>query len=145
MVHLLGFSQTNSFPHECMHLLWENIVPTLVDLWTGHFKGLDAGTESYEIPPEIWVLIGEEVAAAAATISAQFCRMLPNITTERHLFTAEAWLFWIQHIAPHLLKGRLASKYYNLLLFVDIIKLCLQFVITKNQINALENMVVRVE
>jgi hypothetical protein len=30
-----------------MHLLWENLVPRLVELWTGHFKGLDVGTEAY--------------------------------------------------------------------------------------------------
>jgi hypothetical protein len=41
-------------PWEWFHLLLENIIPNLVNLWTGDFKGLDMGSENYEIAPEIW-------------------------------------------------------------------------------------------
>ena len=36
-------------PWKWMHLFLENVVPTLVDHWTGCFKGLDSGVENYEI------------------------------------------------------------------------------------------------
>jgi hypothetical protein len=32
-----------------MHLFFENVVPNLVKLWSGKFKGLNAGSEDYEI------------------------------------------------------------------------------------------------
>jgi hypothetical protein len=125
-----------------MHLLWENIVPTLVDLWTGRFKGLDMGVGGYEIAQ--WDLIGEETAAATTTIPAGFVRAMPNIAKERYLFTAEAWAFWIMYLAPHLLEGRLANKYYeHMVLLVDILKLALQFVITEAEVDELEQMIIR--
>ena len=104
-VLLPGFSRTRSCPHEAMHLIWENLVPMMVDFWTGRFKGLDMGSESYEIPTELWLLIGEETAAAVPSILAVFCCALPNIAKEQHLFTAEAWAFWTVHLAPYLLEG----------------------------------------
>jgi hypothetical protein len=69
-VYLPAFSCTNSCPHECMHLLWENIVPMLVDFWTGRFKGLDKGTGNYHIHDVHWELIGKESVAAHLTIPA---------------------------------------------------------------------------
>ena len=77
----------------------------LVDFWMGRFKGLDMGSEGYEIPTELWLLIGKETAAAIPSIPAVFCRALPNIAKEWHLFTAEAWAFWTVHLAPYLLEG----------------------------------------
>jgi hypothetical protein len=143
LVHLPGFSRTKSCPHECMHLLWENIVTTLIDLWTGRFKGLDEGTGDYEIPSTIWELIGEETAAATVSIPAAFCRTLPNVASERYLFTAEAWAFWTVHLAPYLLQGRLKPKYYrHFLLLVDIIKFLLKFVITEAEVNHVEIMII---
>ena len=72
LVHLPGFSRVGSVPHEWMHLVMENIEPTLVDLWTGRFKGLNEGTETYVIPSHLWDLIGTETAAAMATIPTVF-------------------------------------------------------------------------
>ena len=51
-------------PWEWFHLLLENIIPNLVSFWTGQFKGLGAGKESFEIVPHIWDKISEETAAA---------------------------------------------------------------------------------
>jgi hypothetical protein len=143
-VLLPGFSRTKSCPHECMHLLWENILPTLVNLWTGRFKGLGEGTGGYMIQKYIWDLIGEETAAATASIPAGFSRAIPDIASERRLFTAEAWGFWTMYLAPYLLEGRLGAVYYkHFLLLVDIIKMLLQFVITNEEVNELEEKIVR--
>ena len=51
-----------SFPFDFMHLIFKNLVPNLVKHYTGDFKGLDAGTESYELPKSTW----EAIANAAA-------------------------------------------------------------------------------
>ena len=81
-----------------MHVFLENIVPTLVDFWTGCFKGLDVGSESYEIAPHIWERISEETTSAVPFIPAAFVRRIANITNDRSLFTAEAWSFWFMYI-----------------------------------------------
>lgn len=43
---LSSLSFPDSFPHDFMHIV-ENILPMLLDLWTGSFKGLDDGSEEY--------------------------------------------------------------------------------------------------
>ena len=48
--YLPSISFPISFPYDFMHLIWENVVQNLVLLWTGGYKGLDQGTESYELP-----------------------------------------------------------------------------------------------
>jgi len=55
-----------------MHLFLENIIPTLVKLWMGAFKGLGPGNEDYEIEGQIWEVIGDETANATHTIPSAF-------------------------------------------------------------------------
>jgi len=55
---------TWSVPWEWFHLLLENVIPNLVDFWTGQFKGLGEGDEEFEIPSHIWDEVGQETAAA---------------------------------------------------------------------------------
>ena len=92
-------------PWEWMHLFLENIVPTLIKLWTGQFKGIDEGKEQYEIAPHIREQIGAETAASTATLPAAFVRKLPNIADGAGVsnMTAESWGFWIMFIAPAVL------------------------------------------
>jgi hypothetical protein len=73
-----------------MHLFFENIVRNLLNLWRGNFKGLDAGSEDYEIEGSIWEEIWAETAAAVKDILAQFVR---SMTDGPSKFTAEAWCF----------------------------------------------------
>lgn len=79
LMHLPGFSWTQSCLHDGMHLLWENLVLRLVELWTctGRFKKLNAG--KYKINTLTWEKIGDETALATATIPSVFCRALPNM------------------------------------------------------------------
>ncbi|KIJ24177.1 hypothetical protein M422DRAFT_56510 [Sphaerobolus stellatus SS14] len=125
-----------------MHLLEENIKPMLVKLWTGNFKGLDVGSGDYEIQESIWEQIGLETLEANNTIPASFCRALPNIALDKSSFTAEAWCFWFQYIAPYVLEDRFPEKYYkHMLLLGEICKMCLKFTITEDEINELEQMI----
>ena len=58
----LDYAQASTW--EWFHLFLENDVPNLVDFWTGQFKGLGAGSEDFEITPNIWQKVGEETTAA---------------------------------------------------------------------------------
>jgi hypothetical protein len=45
-----------------MHLIFENLVPNLIRHYTGDFKGLDTGTESYDLPKSVWEAITDAAA-----------------------------------------------------------------------------------
>jgi hypothetical protein len=61
-----------SFSYDFMHLIWENLVKNLILHWTGNFKGLDNGNESYSIPKAIWEAIGEATSAAGSMIPSAY-------------------------------------------------------------------------
>ncbi|KAG2121440.1 hypothetical protein DEU56DRAFT_713257, partial [Suillus clintonianus] len=137
-VESLDYSK--SFPYEWMHLFLENVVPTLVNLWTGRFKGLDSGFENYEISDDVWEEIGAETAGAVKDIPAAFVRALGNIAHDRSNFTAEAWGFWFMYLAPVILKDRFEdAKYYDHMCeLAGMMKKMLQFQLTHGEIDALD-------
>jgi hypothetical protein len=134
--YLPSLSFPFSFPYDFMHLIWENVIPNLVGLWTGDFKGLDQGRESYGLEKGVWEAIG---AASAATIPASFCSRPPNLAGNRSSCTADSWSFWALYLGPVLLHRKFAKpKYYDH--FVDLVKLlhiCLQFELSKHDIQTL--------
>jgi hypothetical protein len=126
-------------PWDFMHLLFENIVKNLVNLWMGKFKGLDDGIGDYIIPKHIWKQIGEETVATVKNLPAAFVRSLGNLAEDQTTYTAESWAFWFMHLGPILLKGRLGDQYYkNYSLLVTIMKTCIQFSITEEELTTLE-------
>src|ERR1700761_5685549 len=105
-----------SFTHDFMHLIFENVVPNLVSLWSGQgkFASMDEGQHSYRIAPHIWDQIGAETAAAVATIPSAFVSHLFDISAARSCFKAETWAFWFMHLAPNLLKNCFPNpKFYK--------------------------------
>ncbi|KAG1743594.1 uncharacterized protein EDB91DRAFT_1236645 [Suillus paluster] len=114
-VESLDYSK--SFPYEWMHLFLENIVPTLVNLWTGRFKGLDSD--------DIWEEIGAETVGAIKDIPAAFVRALGNIAHD-------PWGFWFMYLAPIILKDRFEDvKYYDHMCeLAGMMKKMLQFQLT---------------
>jgi hypothetical protein len=140
-LHRVGsINRANSVPWDWMHLFSENVIQNLVHLWMGKFKGLDVGSEDYEIMPEIWEQIGEETENAVKDIPATFVRVLGNIANDQSRFTAESWGFWFMYLAPILLKGRFSEdKYYtHMCLLVKIMKTTLKFKLTLDEIDMLE-------
>jgi hypothetical protein len=137
-----SMDRARSYPWDCMHLFFENIIPNLVKLWSGKFKGLDTGREDYEISEEVWGTIWEETANAVASIPSDFCRSLAGGPGK---FTAEAWCFWFLYMAPGLLQGRFSDPKYHkhCCELGDIIKACLLFTITHADIDAVEERIVR--
>lgn len=133
-----------SFPWDWMHLLLENIIPNLLDLWMGRYKGLDTGTGNYEIPLNIWNKIAEESVNATEHIPAEFTRVIPHLITQRSTWTAESYCFWFCYLFPVVLRNRFPNdKYYKHgCLLVKIMKTCLQFSITEDELNTLESDIV---
>ncbi|KAF7340818.1 hypothetical protein MSAN_02111100 [Mycena sanguinolenta] len=125
-----------SRPWDLMHLLFENVIPNLVKLWSGKFKGLDTGTEDYEIDEETWEQIWAETTAAVQNIPADFVRALGANPT---YYTAEAWAFWFTYLTPILLKDRFQNSKYHVHLcgLSEIIKTCLRFTLTTAQVERL--------
>lgn len=144
LVGLPGFDRAQGGPHDFMHLMYENIIPGLVELWTRTTTFEDDEDEAYWIDPKLWDVIGQETEAATRNIPAYFCNTIPNIATNQGYFTAEAWGFWFQYLMPYLLEDRLPRAYYtHALTLVKILKICLQFSLTNAEIDELSTLVVR--
>ncbi|EUC56942.1 transposase family Tnp2 protein [Rhizoctonia solani AG-3 Rhs1AP] len=129
-------------PYDAMHLLFENLVPNMIRHWTGGFKGLDQGTGDYEIPGNEWAEVGRLTARAGKTIPSAFVGTLPNIAEDEILYKAEGYSFFFQYIAPVVLEGRLPDKYYeHFLLMREIFILALQFELTFDDLDQLQQMI----
>jgi hypothetical protein len=137
---LSSLSFPTSFPLGFMHLMFENIVPGLVDLWTHQYDPNLPDDDDFIISPALWKVIAEAGAASGRTIPSCFGARVPNILTERHLFTAEKWSFWALYLAPTLLRGRFQKeKYYtHYMELVNLIKKCLQFRISSRELDEME-------
>jgi hypothetical protein len=105
---------------------------------------LDEGKESYQISEAVWEKIGQETAQAGDTIPSSFGRRTPNIWTEKHIFTAEDWAFWMIHIAPYVLRNRFnRPKYYkHFMKFNSILKRTIQYSFTEQDLGELEEDIV---
>ena len=124
-LHSLSFPI--SFPYDFMHLMFENVIKNLISLWCGKFKDLDTGAEEYEFETAIWSLIGSASEETGSFIPYVFGPRPPNVDSDKISWTADTRSFWIQYVAPILLKGRFKhEKYYrHFHLLVRLIRKCL--------------------
>lgn len=144
LVRVGSLDYARGTPWDFMHLGIENVIKNLVNLWMGKFKRLDSGVEDYIIPEDIWKKIGEETVEAVRNIPSAFVRSLGNIAESPGHYTAEGWAFWFMYLAPILLKGRFKKeKYYNhFIRLVEIMKRCIQFSITHDEIDEMEENII---
>jgi hypothetical protein len=125
---LSSLSFPKSFPYDFMHLIWENVMKLLFQLWTGDFKKMDMGSGNYELSAENLKEIGRLSEEAGSTIPHTFGPRPPNISSDGIQWTADLRSFWCMHLAPRLLKGRLPAVYFKH--FIELVKLlsmCLEF------------------
>ena len=101
-----------SFLFDFMHLIFKNLIPNLIQHYTGDFKGLDAGTKFYELLKGVWEEIGDATAQSGDTIPSDFGACIPNIHTERSNMMAETWSIWILYLGPTLLRDRFSKLVY---------------------------------
>ncbi|KAF7325517.1 hypothetical protein MKEN_00400800 [Mycena kentingensis (nom. inval.)] len=134
---LSSLSFPASFGHDLMHLIPENLVKNLLDLWSGEFKNLDTGKEDYELTEATREAIGRDCALAGDTTPAAFGARVPNLHTQRHYFTAESYTLWTTLLGPVLLHGRFQRpKYYNHFLdLVSIFNDCLALSIDREYVD----------
>ncbi|KAH7917964.1 hypothetical protein BV22DRAFT_1187293 [Leucogyrophana mollusca] len=118
-----SINHARSVPWEWFHLLLENV-----------YKGLNTGSGDYEIAPHVWEEIGAETTAAVQYIPASFVRVLGNIALDRSTFTAESWCFWFIYLAPY---------YKHMCELGHIMKATLKFCITHEELNELEERVIK--
>ena len=129
-----------SFPYDFMHLIWQNLIPNLIRLWTGSFKDLNHNNKDYVLKRAVWKVIGKATAAAGKTIPAAFGSQVPNLSLKKPHMTAEMYSIWTLYLTPALLKSRFKHKQYykHFVKLVQLLTLCLEFEITHNQIDDLE-------
>ena len=129
-----------SFPYDFMHLIWENLIPNLVLFWSGHYKGMDNG-QPYVLEPHIWQVVGATSAEATKTIPSSFGVSIPNPAKDCSYFTSSTWSVWSLFIAPTVLRDRFPEAWYykHFCSLVRILNLCLQFEISKKDIDEIES------
>jgi hypothetical protein len=130
-----------SFPYDFMHLIWINLIPNLILLWTGGFKGLDEGIGEYQFPSNVWEAIGEATAAAGSTIPAVFGTRPPNPAKDKSLYSADAWSFWALYLGPILLGRRFRDQQYykHFIELVKLLQICLQFETTTEEVQTVRD------
>ena len=136
---LSALSFPTSFPYDFMHIVWENLIPNLVHLWTGQFKGF-ANNNDYQLENHVWEAIGEACTASSCTIPSEFGAPMPNIASEKYQFSAENWSFWTLYMALPLLHHQFLNDQYHQH-FVELIRLlniCLQFEISDDEIETVQ-------
>jgi Transposase family tnp2 len=128
-----------SFPFDFMHLIWENLIPNLIEFWTGSFKDLDHEGKDYVIESHIWKQIGSTTAACGATIPSAFGARVPDIAAYQSM-SAEMYANWTLFIAPIVLRGRFKRPCYykHFLQLVELLKLCLALEISETMLNRIE-------
>lgn len=130
----------SSLPYDFMHLVWEGVVKSLIQLWTGDFKGMDEGKEEYQIDPKQWKQIGSETAVSGKTIPSSFGPHLPDISHTLSNMSADMWSFWVLFVGPVVLRNRFhRPKYFkHFVTLVSLINICLQRKISREEIDKLE-------
>ena len=100
---------------------------------------MDEG-QPYVLDLDIWQIVGDTSAKATKTIPSSFGTSIPNPAKDRSCFTSSTWSVWSLFIAPTVLQGRFPeNRYYkHFCALVRILNLCLQFEISKKDINEIE-------
>ncbi|KAF7334087.1 hypothetical protein MVEN_02314400 [Mycena venus] len=122
LANLSSLSFPDSFGHDLMHLIPENVVKNLITLWTDDFKGIEDGNEDYKLQPGAVEAIGAACVAAGDTTPAAFGARVPNIATQLHYFTAESYTLFTTLLGPVVLRNRfLKPKYF--MHFLDLVSI----------------------
>jgi hypothetical protein len=124
--YLSSISFPHSFPYDFMHLIWENLLPNMMQHWQGSFKTFGPGP--YTVSEEDWKSAGRASEAAGATLPSAFGPSPPNIAADGISWTADTRSFWALHVGPIVLLNRLPEPYYRHYMdLVDLLHMCMEF------------------
>ena len=128
------------FPYDFMHLIWENLIPNLISLWIGNFKGLPLTGEEYVLEKAILKEVCKASVRAGDTIPTAFGCHAPNLEKRRE-FTTKSIMLWTLYITAIVLRGRFKNqKYYDH--FIDLVcllSLCLDFELPRAKVTEIED------
>ena len=138
-IDLLSFPQ--SFPFDYMHVAWENVMDTLVTLWSGNYKGLDEGVHRYRIDKAAWKEVGTRGATTNSTIPSTFGPQIPNIFEKGSFMSADMWSFWMRFLAPVLLRDSFKEPecYEHFIDLVYLFSVCLQREISAAEVDIIKS------
>ncbi|KAF8599739.1 hypothetical protein BDV93DRAFT_448790 [Ceratobasidium sp. AG-I] len=143
LARLSSLEFPTSFPHDFMHIMFENVLPNLLDLWTraGRWKTFGTGDEDYILGPDVWSAIGIACAQSGDTIPAAFGCRVPNLKDKRYETTSESMLLFATLLGPALLRGRFRRpRYYaHFIRLVKLINLCMGFEVTHEELHEIRN------
>jgi hypothetical protein len=93
------------FPHDFMHAIYKNVVPTLIDIWThsDKFSTFGSGNKDYMLDKGMWAAIGRACAASGDTIPSAFGCHVPNISAAGRYTSAESTLLFVTLLGPAIL------------------------------------------
>ena len=147
-VPLLSVLDSLSLPlstgYEFMHLIFENLIPNLTLLWSGNFKGLDKD-QRFVFSKTVWESIGTIAAASRSTMPSSYGAPVPNVATDRSVFSAETWSQWALFVGPVVLNSRFPNKRYydHFCDLVELINLCLKFELSREDISRIREGFIR--
>ncbi|QRW24230.1 Transposase family Tnp2 protein [Rhizoctonia solani] len=109
--------------------MFENILPTLIGLWTrrGQWSTFGSNNKDYQLLDEVWTAVGVACADSGDTIPAAFGCCIPNLDTKPQETTLESMLLFATLIGPALLHCRFVRPryYHHFVWLVKLIKLCI--------------------
>lgn len=122
-----------------MHLIYENLIKNLVKFFTGMFKGVDHEDQDNYLSKSVWDAIGEATAHSGSTIPSAYGARPQNVANSSPQCTADAWSFWALYLGPVLLQHCFKNNnvYNPFIKLVQLINMCLQFTIDKDQIETI--------
>ncbi|KAJ9103759.1 hypothetical protein QFC21_002221 [Naganishia friedmannii] len=139
-----SINYSKSFPLDLMHVPFENILPQLLSMWGGTYKGaMITGQKSGKLKNE-WVLsssdwhdINNDVLSSNSIIPAQLARMMGSVNA-RGYWTANTYAHFMKFLGPIVLKGGLPDRYYkNFVLLSETVKVLIGMDMKKCKLAAL--------
>ncbi|GAA5976237.1 hypothetical protein JCM11641_001090 [Rhodosporidiobolus odoratus] len=108
-----GVDMVRSFNMELMHLVLENIVKGLVQLWQGRGKYKEMPHGPWYVRPALWTTIDQEVLDAGSRIPTTFGKRMPAPSAGFGSMTAEDFSNFFTLIGPAVLLNRLPHRFYE--------------------------------
>jgi hypothetical protein len=138
LARLSSLEFPTSFPHDFMHIVFENLLPTLLQLWTRTqwWREFGEPDEDYLLAEDVWAAISAACAESGNTIPAAFGCRVPNIKEKPHELTSESMLLFATLLGPALLRNRFRwPRYYtHFIQLVKLINMCIGFEVTREQL-----------